>query len=75
MKNTLAGSLVDGLNCSLVSAIGLLTIAFRDGSFKLLQGGLQGGLVSLVALVVTLAIRTLFFADLMLGITTPPPIA
>ena len=73
MKNTLAGSLVDGLNCSLVSAIGLLTIAFRDGSFKLLQGGLQGG--ALLRSLLTLAIRTLFFADLMLGITTPPPIA
>ena len=38
MKNTLAGSLVDGLNCSLVSAIGLLAIAFCDSSLELLQG-------------------------------------
>ena len=63
MKNTLAGSLVDGLNRSLVSAIGLLTIAFRDGSFKLLQGGLQGGLVSLVALVVDLERKDLMSSE------------
>ena len=54
MNNTSADGLVDGLDSGLVSAIGLLLIAFCNGSFELLEGRLQNGLGDLVALVVDL---------------------
>ena len=54
MQNSLLDRLVNGLDGSLVSAIGLLTVAFCQGSVKLLQIGFQNGLGSLVLLILHL---------------------
>lgn len=67
MQNSLLHTLVNGLDGSLVSAVGLLAVAGCHGGFKLLQSGLQRGFVGLVLLVGALDNATLFFADLMLG--------
>ena len=49
VKNTLGSCLVNSLYCNFVSAIGLGAIAFFGSSLELLDGGLQCGLISLVA--------------------------
>ena len=49
VKNTLCGSLIDRLHCDLVSALGLGAIAFCGSSLELLDGGLECGLVGLIA--------------------------
>ena len=76
MKNTLAGGLVDGLNRSPVSAIGLLTIAFPvTAASNFFRVVFRADLSALLRSLLTLAIRTLFFADLMFGHNYTTPIA
>ena len=49
VQNALLDALVHDLDSNLVSALGLGAIAFLGSDLKLLHGGLQSGLVSLVA--------------------------
>ena len=49
VQNALGNSLIDFLHGNLVSAIGLGAIAFCGSDLELLDGGLQGGLLGLVA--------------------------
>ena len=54
VQNALGNSLIDLLDCDLVSAIGLGAIAFCGSRLELLDGGLQFGLRSLVARIANL---------------------
>ena len=49
VQNALLDGLIDSLDGDLVSDLGLGAIAFLGSGLKLLHGGLQSGLVSLVA--------------------------
>ena len=49
VKNTLRSSLIDSLDCDLVSTLGLGAIAFSGSRLELLERGLQCGLIGLVA--------------------------
>ena len=49
VQQTLGSSLVDRLDCDLVSALGLGAIAFNGSSLELLDSSLQCGLIGFVA--------------------------
>ena len=49
VQQTLGSSLVNGLHCDLVSALGLGAIAFNGSSLELLDSSLQCGLIGFVA--------------------------
>ena len=54
VQNALLDGLINNLDSHLVGALGLGAIAFLGSGLKLLHGGLQSGLVSLVASVTLL---------------------
>ena len=67
VNNSLADGLIDGLNGCFVSAIGLLMIAFGNSGVKLLQSGLEDGLVHLVAFIVDLGNQNSLLGRLNVG--------
>ena len=67
MQNSLLDRLVNGLDGSLVSAIGLLTVAFSQGSVELLQSGFQDRLCSSVLLVPNRSTQNVFLRRLNVG--------
>ena len=67
VNNSLAHGLIDGLNGCFVSAIGLLMIAFGNSGVKLLQSGLEDGLVHLVAFIVDLGNQNSLLGRLNVG--------
>ena len=67
MQNSLLDRLVNGLDGSLVSAIGLLAVAFFQGSVKLLQSGLQNRLCGSVLLVPNGGTQNVFLRRLNVG--------
>ena len=68
MQNSLLDRLVNGLDGSLVSAIGLLTVAFFQGSVELLQSGFQDGLSSSVLLVANSSAQNVCLRRLNVGL-------
>ena len=49
VQNALGSGLIHGLDCDLVRALGLGAIAFGGSDLKLLDSGLHGGTLGLVA--------------------------
>ena len=72
MNKTLACCVVNSLDCYLVAFCCNSLVACFDSSVKLLQNGLESGLVCAVLCAEILGLSSLFIADLMLGIVAPP---
>ena len=67
MQNSLLDRHVNGLDGSLVSAIGLLTVAFSNGSVELLQVGFQDRLSSSVLFVANSSTQNVLLRRLNVG--------